>query len=576
MILAAAPLTKMTARRWGLLGLLLLCLLLFFWQLDAYALFNETEAKQAEIARQIWRRQDWLTPYYNGEIYFDKPILLHWLIALCMPLVGLNEWAVRLPSAIAATMLVFATWGFVRRFAGDRVALLAATFLAANPFTFTLARTGQHDMLLTGFFSLALYSWFIGYATGQTWGYLGFFAAIALATLAKGPVAIVLSSLTLLGFIAGMGQWRQLRQMPWLRGSLILGAILLPWYGMMIGVHGGNFWAQFFGHSNVTRFLTPNLQQAAPWYFYIVLLAVGGFPWNSLLLGALLERLRWRYLRPQHWRQVPPGDQLVPFTVIWLLAVVIFMSAAATKLPWYVFPSVPGLAVLCAIAWESYIQRPRRSLSWQLGGIAVIYLITAAAGWSILEEYGGGLEVQAIAATGVPYFWLGVVILTAIWIGVSAYYRQATWSLGGGAIAFVLIALSTVNPFMPALDQVALAAEMQPIVAALQTAVREADSATLPVALKLKAPTLNFYSRIDVIKWVEFREEFWALRRARPERLLLITEQKTLKELALNFPEATLIAKTADYRLLALPPKAPPENPEPTTKNPEPKPSATP
>ena len=535
-------------------GLLVLCTILFFWHLDAYSLFNETEAKQAEIARQIWVRQDWLTPYYNGEAYFDKPILLHWLMALAIPLVGVNEWAVRLPSAIAATALILTTWAFVRHIRGDRVALLTSTFLAANPFTLTLGRTGQHDMLLTSFLAIALYSWFMGYATGQTWGYLGFFGAIALATLAKGPLAIVLSGLTLVGFIAWIGRWSIFWRMPWLKGGLIFGAIVLPWYGLVIRVNGWTFVEQFLGYNHVDRFLRPNLQQSAPAYFYIALFAIGLFPWNGLLPSVLLERLRWQYLQPAFWRRTNPKDQLIPFMVIWLVGVAGFMSAAATKLPWYVFPGVPALAYLCALSWEAYLCAPRRTLSWQLWGIAGLYLMGAALVVWIPQEFGDVEIIQAISATGVLSFWVSVTVGTALIVGLGAYWHQVVWSCWGCAISFILIALSVVNPFMPVLDRTALAAEIQPIVEALQQEVEEKGSEVLPVALKLKAPTLNFYSRIDVIKRVEFREGFLTLRRDHPERILLITEQKTLRELNLMLPDAVLIEKANDYVLLELPP----------------------
>lgn len=542
----------LSSARLHLFALLALCGVLFFWQLDAYSLFNHTEAKQAEIARQIWVRHDWLTPYYNGEIYFDKPILLHWLIALGFPLVGVNEWAVRLPSAIAATVLILATWAFVRHFAGNRVGFLAATMLAANPFTFTLGRTGQHDMLLTCLMSLALYSWYYGYATGKTWGYLGFFGAIALAVLAKGPLALVLSSLILLVFLIWTGEWRKvLRRMPWRWGLLLFGGILLPWYGLMLRANGWTFLNQFVGYNNVDRFLSPNLQQSAPWYFYLLLLAVGFFPWNGLLPGAVMRRLGVRSLRPAYWQGRSPASQLLLFTTLWLVVVVSFMSVAATKLPWYVFPALPALAYLCARTWESQLLKPRPSLTMQLGGIGLIYLLAAIALALIPWWFADSSVIQAIAATGIPFIWAAIAAVAAGVVGVSALYRNVIWAWSTGAIAFTLITVTFVHTFLPALDQVALGERLIPIAQILQERSCENCPDALPAAWGVDEPSLNFYSRISYIKRFESPFEL-QVRLQQGDRLLLVTTPAALNAAGVSLENAVPIATSGEYELFAL------------------------
>jgi len=540
--------------RFSLVALLLLCGLLFFWQLDAYSLFNETEAKQAEIARQIWVQQDWLTPHYNGEIYVDKPILLHWLMALSMPLVGLNEWAIRLPSAIAATGLILGTWGYIRYFAGERVGLLTATCLAANPFTLALGRTGQHDMLLTGWFSLALYGWFLGYATGRRWGYLSFWGAIALATLTKGPLALVLSGLILLIFLAWVGRWHILRHIPWGWGGLLFGAILLPWYGMMVAVNGWEYLFQFLGYNNVDRFLQPNLNQSAPAYFYLGLLAIGFFPWHGVLAGVAVERLRWRWLRPGYWQHQPPHRQLILFMAIWVVVVVGFMSMAATKLPWYVYPGLPPLAYLCAAAWNTYFCRPHQTLAIPLAGIAILFLLGAVLLRGIPRWFPDLLVIQAIQSTGVLSFWAAIAVITSGIIGLSAVYRRASWSFASSVVAFVLFALTLIDPVMPILDHTVLAAKLQPLVEVLQQEVQGEPPTTLPIAVGIKDPSLNFYSRVNHIARVEMPSDlapFCTL----AANLLLIIKQTTWQESGVNLASRTPVAIADDYQAFVLSPE---------------------
>ena len=539
-----------TPSRLSFLGLFAMCGILFFWQLDAYSLFNETEAKQAEIARQIWVRQDWLTPYYNGEIYFDKPILLHWLIACAISLVGLNEWAVRLPSAIAATLLILGTWMFIRSLKGNRVAILTAIFLAANPFTFALGRTGQHDMLLTCCFSLALYGLFLGYATGGLWEYLGFFAAIALATLAKGPIAIVLSGLILVLFLALTRQWHILRQMPWRMGSLLFGSLVLPWYGLMVRTHGWIYLSQFLGANNLDRFLSPNLQQSAPGYFYLVLLVIGFFPWNVALPGVILRGVRLAWLRPKPQPSIESDDPLPLFMVIWFVTVVGFMSLTATKLPWYVYPGLPALAYLCAQGWNESFFQSRPSLAWPLVAITVVYLGSAVCFLWFPQQFSNLVVVQAIRTTGITSLWATITLIAGLMIGVCAVYGQVVWCCVASTTTFMLIALTLVNPVMPVIDQALLTAKLQPIVEILMQEVNHSDPATLPVALGIKDPSLNFYSRIDHIERLESPLELLAWC-DRAERLLVITKQQSSLD-QLNLTNLNPIVVAGDYRVFKL------------------------
>jgi 4-amino-4-deoxy-L-arabinose transferase-like glycosyltransferase len=532
------------------LVLAIVCGSLFFWQLDAYTLFNETEAKQAEIARQILVRQDWLTPYYNDAVYFDKPILLHWLMAIAFHLVGLNEWAVRLPSEIAATGLVFASWRFGCWAGGDRRGLLTAIMLATNPFTFALGRTGQHDMLLTCFLSLALYSWFYGFTTQKQWGYLSFFGCLGLAVLAKGPVALAIVGLAGFTFLVWTGNWQVLRAMPWGWGSLIFAIILLPWYGVMLWGNGWTFLSQFLGYNNLDRFLYPNLNQSAPWYLYLALLAVGYFPWNGLWPLAVIQgwptRIRWP-LNQEEQRLT----RLRQWMGCWLVGVVVLMSAAATKLPWYVFPALPALAYLCAEVWEAQQDHPKPSTTWQLLGLGGIYGLGAIAVLTLPPRLLP-LDLMAIvAATHIPVLWALILGAAAGSFVLSAWYRQVLGGVCAGVFAFMAIAMTCITVLLPVLDLVVLAGQLQPITQTLQRVLQEDCPTAIPAAYRLKDPSLNFYSRLDCIHRVEVPSELERLLH-QPRPVVLILKATRLPEV--DFPNGgvTPIVTAGEYRLFLL------------------------
>jgi 4-amino-4-deoxy-L-arabinose transferase-like glycosyltransferase len=531
-------------------GLLLLCGL-FFWQLDAYSLFNITEAKQAEIARHLWVSGDWVTPVYNRELYFDKPVLLHWLMALGFSIFGINEWAVRLPSAVAAAALIWTTWGFVHYFSNLRTATLAATLLAANSFTLALGRTGQHDMLLTVFMTTALYCWYFAYSSGQTWGYLAFFALLALAVMAKGPLALVLCSLIIGIFCVWVDRWRsQLRIVPWGWGALIFGSIALPWHILMFWVHGWTFIDQTFLYNNVSRYLHANLNQAGPWYYYLPLILVAMFPWITLLPVSLARRARWRLLRSSDWRTKPPAEQLSLFMTVWFLTVLVFMSAASTKLPWYVYPGFPALAYLCAQAWAAQIADPDRWLKPSLRLISGICGLLAI-GFAIAPRLIPEPLRQSVVETHISWLLaLGYAIVAAVtWL--SSLHRRALWAWIVQIVVFGLLALTVTAWLIPVLDHQILGGRLLPIAAVLRQETCNACSSDFPAALAVTDPSLNFYSQLSYIHRFTARTEIEAQLK-QPQRLLLVTSDAELQRLHLEFEQPPVLAVDR-FKLFILP-----------------------
>ena len=204
---------KRPALAWTLsiLWLLLIGWLAFFWNLGSTGLIDETEPLFAEAARQMTVTGDWITPFFNGETRFDKPPLIYWLMAIAYSALGVNEWAVRLPSAIAAMGLVslgfYTLWSFGVQSPQEGVqsppssanfkerpnllcAGLGCALMALNLETIVWARLGISDMLLTGCMAGALKAFFLGYAQPskpavQARWYLACYILLALAVLTK-------------------------------------------------------------------------------------------------------------------------------------------------------------------------------------------------------------------------------------------------------------------------------------------------------------------------------------------------------------------------------------------------------
>ncbi|WP_208345252.1 ArnT family glycosyltransferase, partial [Aetokthonos hydrillicola] len=212
----------------SILWLILICWVAYGWNLGSIGLIDETEPLFAEASRQMFVTGDWITPFFDGETRFDKPALIYWCQAIAYSIFGVNEWAVRLPSAIAATGVIFLGFYTIHRHLAQEVdfkhplkpwltAALGASVMALNPEMIIWGRTGVSDMLLTGCMGSGLLCFFLGYSNNNQssrfnkW-YLAFYVLIAGAILTKGPVGIVLPGLIIGIFLFYLGNLRKVLQ----------------------------------------------------------------------------------------------------------------------------------------------------------------------------------------------------------------------------------------------------------------------------------------------------------------------------------------------------------------------------
>ncbi|MFE1747706.1 ArnT family glycosyltransferase [Coleofasciculus sp. H7-2] len=375
----------------SILWVLVVCWLAFVWNLGNIGLVDETEPLFAEAARQMTVTGDWITPYFNGETRFDKPPLVYWLMAIAYKLIGVNEWAVRLPSAlsaIAVTGLSFytlryyglpspsAATGQVRDGTRRRQlwlsALLGAAAIALNPEMIVWGRTGVSDMLLTGCVGCALLSFFLGYVHTnqpaiQTRWYLAFYLLVALAILTKGPVGIVLPVLIIGAFLLYLGKAREvLREMFPIRGLALVLVLAVPWYVLVILRNGENYVNKFFGYHNLERFTGVVNHHWAPWYFYFLVVLLGFAPW-SIYLPVAIARLR--FWQRSKWRDSPRSTHLGLFALFWFAGIFGFFTVAVTKLPSYVLPLMPAAGILVALLFSDQLRTEGRGLRTEERGL---------------------------------------------------------------------------------------------------------------------------------------------------------------------------------------------------------------
>ena len=302
-----------------------------------------------------------VTPILYGKPWLEKPALYYWRAMGFYKEFGVSDWSARLPSASGALALIILAFLHLRRFRPGGH-LDAALIMLSSVAIVAFARGASTDMQLAAPFSIGMLGWYAWYETGKKFWLFDLYFFGAAATLAKGPVAPFLAFCIILLFLGLRREWSALRRTIWIPGVLLYLAMVLPWY---IAVQRKNptFFHEFFYEHNVERFATDLYRHHQPFYFYVVVLILGLMPWTALSFRALVDGMstsiaEWKVrIKPKRYvGHVRAGDAFPEFLVLWALFPVIFFSFSGSKLPGYILPSIPPIAILTG----DYLFRIRR------------------------------------------------------------------------------------------------------------------------------------------------------------------------------------------------------------------------
>jgi 4-amino-4-deoxy-L-arabinose transferase-like glycosyltransferase len=367
------PGTGETAGPWRWAPLLWLVVLpgLLLYPCLGFALLEPDESRYAEVPREMLARGDLIVPVLQGEPYLEKPPLLYWLVAGCYRLFGTTDAAARLPSALAVHATVLLAYLFGRRLLGERSAFRGALLLGLAPGLMSVGRLLILDGLLTLWVTLALFAAFEatrGDRLGRGWWLLAS-AALGLGVLTKGPVALVLVLPPLVLHRGLSGRGCALGWWAWL--GLVGGAVAvaLPWY-IALCVRVPEFARTFFWEHHVVRFFSGMAHVRGVWFYGPVLFL-------GLLPGSLLV---WPFLRFLFGGEEETARRRTPELGFLLLAAgwcVLFFTVSACKLPTYILPALPPLALalghfLAHSRWQSS-QLPRWAAGVAFAALALLH-----------------------------------------------------------------------------------------------------------------------------------------------------------------------------------------------------------
>jgi len=325
--------------------------LLFFVNLGGYPFYTKGEPREAVTVLAIATGGGVILPMRAGIELPSKPLLMHWIAALFSMLVGgVNEWTVRMPSALFGLAGVLVCYYYVRRLFNQRAALFAAVILATTIQYMQSATGARVDMTLTFFMEVAFFE-FLLIGEGLTRRRTLLYVAIAMAVLAKGPVGLVLPAAVALTWIAFQWRWHLIRDLKIARGAAIV-AVLAGWWYVAASIIGGvAFIQKQLIAENIVRFggASDFHEGHAHAFYYLDVAVAGGFlPWTPML--ALVF---WRVLRAPR-----RTDSRLIYLLIWFVVVLGFYSFSHSKRGVYLLPLYPALATITALYIGDAINAP--------------------------------------------------------------------------------------------------------------------------------------------------------------------------------------------------------------------------
>ena len=420
---------------WHVIILLGVATVVYFFNLGETQLWDRDEPRNAGCAAEMLAQGQWVVPIFNDELRHQKPVLLYWLIMSAYSIFGVNEFAARFWSAALATGTTFATYALARRLLGSKIALYAAIALSTSLMFDVAARAATPDSVLIFCGTMALMIYVIGtfarkggglqlvrenvwFPSGR-WYVAGMYLMLGLGVLAKGPVGFLLP-MAMIGLfmliqtlpqlsrdsgLAGRGPvlrflfgcfrtfhpthfLKTLWAMRPVTGALIVLVIALPWYVMVDQRTEGDFTRLFFLGEHFGRATESLENHAGGIWFYPVAILVGFFPWSvfwgPVAIG-LLKNGRSSLGSPSN--ELSGARVSACLMLCWAGVQVVAFTIAQTKLPSYVTPCYPALAVLTAAYLCQFAEgRSKGDQRWfaaALGGLLLAsLLIILGGGWA--------------------------------------------------------------------------------------------------------------------------------------------------------------------------------------------------
>jgi len=448
--------SKLAKRLWILLFLTIAAF--YFYGLGAYPFVGPDEPRYAEVAREMLVHRDFITPTLGGLPWFEKPPMLYWLMAASYRVFGVNEYAARLGPALCGLLTAAFVWWMARavdqtefnvspadeigRANSCKLANWSTLVFLSSLGAIIFSRAASFDIVLTMTLTGAFAAFFVAHirhnATSEA-RQIGrqrrllfmFYFFIGLSLLAKGLVGLVIPIGVLALFFILRREWPDklsLKSLSW--GIPIVLLVAGAWYGPMIHRHGWRFVDQFIVQHHFARFLTNKYHHPQPLYYYLPTLVWMILPWTIFLGAGLFSTFH------SSWGDPEPLNRLRMFALSWIAVPLLFFSFSGSKLPGYILPILPAVAIVVGERLTCFRRVAGRKSLVSISAIVVI--VSAAAGsWYAVRT----LDVSRLSAS-IPGL---VLAAAAVWALCFPQLRTTIWLFALSSFFVAGIAIHSTN-----------------------------------------------------------------------------------------------------------------------------------
>ena len=417
--------------------LLIAVAVIWFANLEYRKLIKPDEGRYAEIPREMVVSGDWVTPRLNDLKYFEKPPLQYWATATAYELFGEHQWTSRLWDGLTGFAGILLVWFAGLRLFGREAASYAAIVLGSSMLYALMGHINTLDMGVTFFITLGIVSLLLGQTeTGRKkqrgWMLLAW-AALGLAVLSKGLMGLVLPGAALFLYAVVQRDFTVFKRMHWLAGLAVFLLVTAPWFYLVMKANP-EFFQKFFIYEHYTRFTTRDLGRYQPWYYFIPVLLAGMLPWTLLMFDTLVNT--WRGSRLPDGGPGGRAFNAARFLLVWAVFIYLFFTVSDSKLPSYLLPMFPALALL--MGRQLATMNPRR-LFWLVAPILPLTLLGLGFAPFTARLADTPLQVQGYSA----YAWW-LVAAALVWsLGVISALVLLRRSRGHRFSAVLALALSS-------------------------------------------------------------------------------------------------------------------------------------
>jgi len=432
--------------------------------LGANSLWDIDEALNSEASREMLERGTWIVPTFNFELRSAKPAMLNWMQMLSYQVFGVNEFGARIPSVLMGLLTVLLTYELARRMFTPITGLLSGIILtsAAEFCLLSHAATPDAPMLFFLVLSFTIF-WFRSMNGSRKW-WLPMSVACGLGVLTKGPVCVAMPAIVLILYFAWNRELSRLWDRKIITAFLVFLAVILPWY-ILVSVETRGAWIKdFLFRHNFGRFVSPMENHGGPILYHAIGLLFLYAPWCIFLFATIWHGVRQARVRPTTphpevdltIEQTPNGVRAYRFLIVWFTTYLVFFSIAATKLPNYVLPLYPALAILTGRLLERWRLRVIESPRWLtavsftclllVGVVTFAGLKLASGAWKLpfgkmpsLEGVDAWASIGLVPVVTAMFAWWFYRrdersgVLVSLSVGAAVYIGLLA---GGGSLAF--------------------------------------------------------------------------------------------------------------------------------------------